>query len=99
MLEYSIVFHRTNNHASRAQKANSIDEIFVVPVCSLFADNPHAYLTFLQQAGALDRAANVVAAADLARAEAAEIARREVRSIFTAAEVDLITPELPRLEE
>lgn len=98
MLEYSIVFHRTNNRASTSKKANSIDEIFVVPVCSLFADNPHAYLSFLQQAGALDRAANVVAAADLARAEAAEITRREVRAIFTAAEVDLITPALPSIE-
>jgi hypothetical protein len=96
MLEYAVVFHRAG-WADTLPK-NTIDEIFVVPVYSLFATSPAAYLDFLHRVGALDRAAEIVRAANLRRPEAAETARREVRAILTAAEVDLLLPPLPAID-
>ncbi|MBA3826378.1 MAG: hypothetical protein H0X24_21065 [Ktedonobacterales bacterium] len=97
MLEYSVVFHRASGGKDGNAKGNTIDEIFVVPVCSILSITPRAYLDFLLEAGALHRAADVVAAANLRRRDtaAAETLRREVRSILTAAEVDALTPPLP----
>lgn len=99
MLEYSVVFHRAYGGKDGAASKNGIDEIFVVPVCSILSETPHAYLDFLLAAGALDRAASVVAAANLRRADtsAAETLRREVRAILTAAEVDVLTPPIPTI--
>lgn len=100
MLEYSVVFYRQNTLKESLSAANRIiDEIFVVPVCSIMASTPRAYLDFLLRAGALDRAADVVAAANLHRADtdAAETVRREVRAILTAAEVDVLTPPIPQI--
>jgi hypothetical protein len=96
MLEYAVVFHRLGR-ADHAPK-NTIPEIFVVPVHSLFATSPAAYLDFLRRAGALDRAAEIVRTANLRRPSAAETVRREVRAILTAAEVDLLLPPLPVLD-
>jgi hypothetical protein len=97
MLECSVVFHRAPSVRDGATGANALDEIFVVPVCSILSVTPRAYLDFLQAAGALDRAAEIVAAANIRRRDAAatETLRREVRSILTAAEVDTLTPPLP----
>jgi hypothetical protein len=100
MLEYSIVFYRHHNDKEAAIMPNRvIAEIFVVPVCSILSHTPHAYLDFLQKAGALDRAAEVIAAANVDRAdsESAETVRREVRAILTAAEVEVLTPPIPQL--
>ena len=99
MLEYSVVFRRAYGDKDSTTTKNTIDEIFVVPVCSILSVTPRAYLDFLLEAGALHRAANVVAAANLRRRDtaAAETLRREVRSILTAAEVDTLTPPLPQI--
>lgn len=93
MLECSLVFHRKGQMPAQASAmGRMLDEIFVVPVCSIFAATPSTYVEFLQQAGALERASRIVAAADLRRPRSAEIARREVRAIVTAAEVEALTP-------
>lgn len=91
MLECSVVFRRQSApEAAPATVERAIDEIFVVPVCSVLAPSKAAFLEFLRRSGALELAAEVVAGANLRRASAAEIARREVRAIFTAAEVDAL---------
>ncbi len=97
MLECSVVFHRQRR--GRDGLTVAIEEIFVVPVCSILSVTPQAYIDFLEQVGALRRAARKVATANLHRAdaEAAETLRREVRAILTAAEVDMLTPPLPQL--
>ena len=97
MLECSVVFRRRG--AALSSAVQTIDEIFVVPIYSLLSRTPADYLDFLLHEGALDRAAEVVARADLRHETDAEIARREVRSILTAAEVDLLTPPLPTLDD
>lgn len=98
MWEYSIVFVRENARQAAWCEANRrIDEIFVVPVCSMFANSPRAYLAFLQEAGVLERVADLVATANLRREDAAEVVRREVRAILTAAEVDVLTPPIPQI--
>jgi hypothetical protein len=99
MLECSIVFQRQRHGTERQALVARVEEIFVVPVCSILALTPQAYLDFLRRVGALRRAARLVATANLRRAdaEAAETLRREVRAILTAAEVDLLTPPIPKL--
>lgn len=74
-----------------------LDEIFIVPVCSMLADNAHAYLDFLREVGALERAARVIAAARLHQPRAAELARRAVRAIVTEAEVQALAPQIDLL--
>jgi hypothetical protein len=98
MLECSLVFHR-QQRGTDALATVAVNEIFVVPVCSILSTTPHAYLEFLEKVGALRRAARKVATANLRRADAetAETLRREVRAILTAAEVDLLTPPIPQL--
>lgn len=92
MLEYSVVFRRTGSVRSATTLVDRLlDEIFVVPVCSIFTTTPGAYLDFLRRSGALDRATAVVAGANLRRTRSAELTRREVRAIFTAAEVDSVS--------
>ncbi len=95
MLECSLVFQQQRGTDARTV----IHEIFVVPVCSILSVTPSAYLEFLEKAGALHHAARKVATANLRRADAetAEMLRREVRAILTAAEVDLLTPPIPQI--
>ncbi len=95
MLECALVFRRQGKNVIIAEHTSRhIEEIFIVPVCSILAQSPASYIAFLEEEGALARALAIVAAANLKQPRTAELTRRKVRALVTEAEVKALAPQI-----
>jgi hypothetical protein len=98
MMEFALVFRRRDKtDVAVAKTISGIEEIFVVPVCSMFSTTRSAYIAFLDKVGALARAEAIVASANLKQPRVAEMTRRTVRALVTEAEVQAFAPGIDSL--
>ena len=74
--------------------ANTVAQVFVVPIYSTLSLDTRAYERFLTQSGALNRALRALNGLTFAQPQTAENARKQIQSIVMAAEVNHIVRKM-----
>lgn len=80
--------------ASTGADANTVAQVFVVPIYSTLSLDTRAYERFLTQSGALNRALRALNGLTFAQPQTAENARKQIQSIVMAAEVNHIVRKM-----